>query len=222
MKYNFDEIIDRTNSNSLKFDFTAERKKPQGVLPLWVADMDFRAPQEVLDALSEKIKHGVFGYSDPKEDYFAAVRSWFSAHYGWEPESRKLLQTCGVVYSICTLLEALTQEEDSVIICQPVYYPFEESIVENNRKLVVSELKYENGSYQIDFEDFERKIEEEDVKLFILCNPHNPVGRVWTREELTRLSEICYRHNVFVIADEIHADFVYKPHVFTSYATLGE
>ncbi|MDE5897420.1 MAG: pyridoxal phosphate-dependent aminotransferase, partial [Clostridia bacterium] len=208
------------NTNSLKYDFAAERGRSEDLLPLWVADMDFRAPDEVISALEAKAKHGIFGYSEPKGDYFEALRNWFSTRHGWETQAENFVLSCGVVFSICALIRALTDVGDSVMICQPVYYPFAESVTDNGRKLVVSELKYEGGFYTVDYADFERNITENRVKVFILCNPHNPVGRVWTKEELTRLGEICLKHGVFVISDEIHADFVYGEHRHTVFPTV--
>jgi cystathionine beta-lyase len=219
-KYDFDKVIDRTNTNSLKFDFAAERGKPTDILPLWVADMDFRTPDEVINALTKKAEHGIFGYSEPKQDYFNAIHDWYLTRHGWDMDTSKLVLSCGVVYAICTLIRILTNVGDGVIICQPVYYPFEESIVENGRKLVVSELKYDGNEYKIDFEDFENKIVNQNVKLFILCSPHNPVGRVWTKDELRRIGDICLAHGVFVVADEIHADFVYSGFKHTVFPTI--
>ena len=221
MRYNFDTIHNRKNTNSLKYDFARERGKPDDLIPLWVADMDFRAPDEVITALKEKAEHGIFGYSEPKADYFKALENWFSTRHGWNVDGRKFVQTCGVVFSISTLIRILTDVGDAVLICQPVYYPFAQTIIDNNRKLVVSELKNENGYYTVDYADFERKIKENRVKLFVLCNPHNPVGRVWTKEELTRLGRICLDNGVFVISDEIHCDFTYEGNKHTVFATLG-
>jgi len=221
-QYNFDEIIDRKNTNSLKYDYAIKRGKPEDILPLWVADMDFRAPQEVLDALAEKVTHGIFGYSEPLDSYYDALESWFILHYGWKPNRKRFVLTCGVIFAICNLIDLLTKEGDAILINQPVYYPFREAITDNGRTLVNSNLVYDGKRYSLDFEDFEKKIVEHEVKLYILCNPHNPVGRVWSKEELQRLSEICNRHHVFVISDEIHADFVYKDYSFCSYASLGE
>lgn len=209
MKYDFDKIIDRRNTYCLKYDHAAERGKPQGVLPLWVADMDISAPPQVIAALKNRAKHGVFGYTMPKREYFEAVSAWFSKRHGWQTDPDKFICTPGVVFALCTLIRAVTREGDGVICCQPVYYPFMDAVINNNRKLVVSELKNDGGKYRVDFDDFESKIEEGGVKAFILCNPHNPVGRVWTREELKKLGDICAAHGVFVISDEIHADFVF-------------
>ena len=221
MRYNFDTIHNRRNTNSLKYDFAKERGKPEDLIPLWVADMDFRVPDEVIAALKEKAEHGIFGYSEPKDDYFKALENWFAARHGWNVDGRKFVQTCGVVFSISALIRTLTNVGDAVLICQPVYYPFTQTILDNNRKLVVSELKNENGYYTVDYEDFERKIKENGVKIFILCNPHNPVGRVWTKEELTAIGNICLENGVFVISDEIHCDFTYKGNAHTVFATLG-
>lgn len=220
MTYDFDEIIDRTGTNSLKYDFARERGKPDDLIPLWVADMDFRAPQEVVDALKAKADHGIFGYSEPKENYFAALGNWCRSRYGWACEPKNFLLTCSVVHALATLVRILTREGDAVLICQPVYYPFAGTIRANRRKLVVSELKNDDGRYSVDLEDFERKIAENDVKVFILCNPHNPVGRVWTREELETLGDVCLKHGVFVVSDEIHADFIYGNARHTVFASI--
>ncbi len=221
-KYNFDEIINRKNTNSLKWDYAKYRGKPIDILPLWVADMDFKCPNEVIDALINKSKHGIFGYSEPLEDYFISLNKWFKKHYGYEVEKDKIVLSCGVVFAISNIIEALTKEKDSIIINEPVYYPFKEMIEVNKRNVIISELKLIDGKYQIDFDDFEEKIIKNNVKLYILCNPHNPVGRVWNILELKRLYEICIKHNVFIISDEIHADFVFKNNKFTSIAKLGD
>ncbi len=210
MKYNFDEIINRYNTNSLKFDFAIQRKRPADVIPLWVADMDFATVDAVKNALVQKANHGVFGYSEPLNDYFSALSKWFKDKHDWDIDTSKVVLACGVVFAIAATIRALTKENDAVLISQPVYYPFEETIRVNNRKLVVNELQNVNGHYEIDFKDFEQKIIDNDVKLFVLCNPHNPVGRVWTKEELEKIADICEKHNVFVISDEIHADFTYE------------
>lgn len=220
MKYDFDRIIDRKNTSCLKYDFAVERGKPEDVLPLWVADMDISTAPEIIGAIKSRAEHGVFGYSMPKRDYFEVVANWFRERHGWNADPEKFICTPGVVFAICTLIRAVTEPDDGVIILQPVYYPFATSITNNKRKLVVSELKYEGGSYTIDFADFEKKIIENGVKAFILCSPHNPVGRVWKREELERLGDICLKHGVFVIADEIHADFTFGGHRHLVFPTI--
>lgn len=210
MQYNFDEIIDRRNTDSLKYDFAKEREKPEEILPLWVADMDFKTPACVIDALVDKSQHGIFGYSETKRDYFEVLQHWFSSRFHWKIQPEWLVKTPGVVYAISTAIRALTAKGDAVLVQQPVYYPFSRSVLVNQRKLVVNQLIYSQGKYRIDFEDLEEKVIKNQVKLFILCSPHNPVGRVWTREELIRLGDICLKHGVIVISDEIHADFTYQ------------
>ena len=206
---NFDEIIHRKDTDSLKYDFAARRGMPEGLLPLWVADMDFKTPPCVTEALVEKSRHGIFGYSESSEAYFEVLRDWFLRRFQWQIQPEWLVKTPGVVFAICAAIRSLTQENDAVLIQQPVYYPFSESVRVNNRKLVINELFYNGSEYTIDFEDFEKKIIQHNVKMFILCSPHNPVGRIWTRDELTRLGDICVKRGVLVISDEIHADFVY-------------
>lgn len=206
----FDEVIDRRNTGSIKYDFALQRGMPEDVIPLWVADMDFRAPQCVIDALVEKSSHGIFGYSDM--DYFETLRQWYSQRFGWEIRRDWLVKAPGVVYAVAVAIRAFTEAGDAVLIQEPVYYPFRGLINSNDRKLVISELLYDGRSYSIDFDGFEREIAENNVKLFILCSPHNPVGRVWTEEELTRMGGICKKHGVIVVSDEIHADFVYPGH----------
>ena len=217
---NFDEIIDRKNTDSIKYDSAICRGMPEDLLPLWVADMDFKAPQCVIDALMEKCSHGIFGYSDCGNDYFEVLRLWFKEAFDWDIQQEWLIKTPGVVHAVTTAVRALTRENESVLIQEPVYYPFRETILKNNRKLVVSELIYDGRSYSIDFADFEQKVAEHHVKLFILCSPHNPVGRVWTAQELMRLGEICRQHGVIVVSDEIHADFVYPGHKHTVFTAL--
>mgnify|MGYP000875681368 CR=1 FL=1 len=216
----FDELINRKNTDSLKYDFAVQRGKPEDVIPLWVADMDFQAPPAVLEALARRSHHGIFGYSEPLADYFSALESWFARNHGWSIQEEWLVKTPGVVFAICTAIRAFTQKGDAVLIQQPVYYPFSSSVLRNERKLVVNQLAYESGRYTIDFDDFESKIVHHGVKLFILCNPHNPVGRVWSRKELERLGDICVRHGVIVIADEIHHDFVYPGHKHLVFSAL--
>jgi cystathionine beta-lyase len=221
-QYNFDEIIDRRGTSCLKHDFGMERKGRDDLLPMWVADMDFRLPEEVIWDIQERVSHGIFGYTDPKQDYRDALRGWFKRRHGVEIMDEWNIITPGVVYAIATAVRALTSEGDSVLIQQPVYYPFREEIELNNRKVVNNRLLYKNGRYEIDFDDFERKVREEHVKLFILCSPHNPVGRVWSRDELKRMADICRENDVYVFADEIHADFVYEGFRHTSYLELGD
>ncbi len=207
----FDIITDRRNTRSLKYDFTKEYGKPKDVLPLWVADMDFKTSSYVQDALKNLAEHGIFGYSRERGTYIDAVKRWHKKYYGRDIQSDWIVVTPGVMFAVAAAVNAFTDENDAVIIQQPVYYPFRDAVVNNGRRLVVNEL-YLGGDnrFHIDFEDFEKKIINENVKLFILCSPHNPVARSWTKNELERLGDICLEHGVKVISDEIHADFVFS------------
>ena len=220
--YDFDKVIDRHGTNCLKFDFAKERGKNGDELSLWVADMDFQVAKPITDALQVQVNHGIYGYSEVKSDYFEIVKNWFKDNFDWEIKKGSLVKTPGVVYAIAMAVKAFTKEGEAVIIQQPVYYPFSEMIIANNRKLVNSPLVLKDGRYEIDFEDFEKKIVENNVKLFILCSPHNPVGRVWSVEELKRIGDICIKHDVVIFSDEIHADFVYEPNKHHVFASLGE
>ena len=208
---NFDEIIDRKGTDCLKYDFAKRRGLPEDVLPLWIADMDFRTSSYVEDALIDRTKHGIFGYSEVKEDYFRAVAGWMNRHHNWNVEPGWLIKTPGVVFALAMAVKAYTEVGDCVLIQQPVYYPFSE-VIEDNERVIVSNNLYlgTDNRYHIDFEDFEKKIVEHHIKLFLLCNPHNPSGRVFTKEELTKLGDICLKHGVIVVSDEIHNDFVFK------------
>ena len=205
-----DPYIDRRNTDSLKHDFAKEKGLPEDVMPMWVADMDFMAPEKVVEAITKRAEHGIYGYSDTKGDYYKAVAGWFKTRFDWDTEEKWLVKTPGVVFALATAVRATTKQGDAVIIQPPVYYPFFDVIRNNDRKIIESPLVYNDGKYTVDFENFEKKIIENDVKLFILCSPHNPVCRVWTKEELIRLAEICHKHGVYVVSDEIHCDFVYK------------
>lgn len=222
MKYDFDTVIERNHTNCLKYDFKTERGMEEDVLPLWVADMDFQTLPEIRSRLQEVVSHGIFGYSDGKEDYFTAVQGWYARHFGWEIKKEWLIKTPGVVYAIAAAVAAYTNEGDAVLIQQPVYYPFGQMIRENKRKLVNNPLQQRDGHYEIDFADFEQKIVEHHVKLFLLCSPHNPVGRVFEEWELKKLGDICIRHHVIVLSDEIHSDFTYPGHTHHVFASLGE
>ena len=219
-KYNFDAMVDRRGTSCLKYDFGMKRKGRDDLLPLWVADMDFKLPEEILADLRKRVDHGIFGYTDPDAEYYAALDRWFSIHHGYHVDPATVTVGCGVVYGLATGVKAFSEPGDTIIIQQPVYYPFREVIEENGRKFINSQLHYENGKYTIDFDDFEKKIIENKVKVFILCNPHNPVGRVWKKEELEKLGDICLKHNVIIMDDEIHCDFNFPGHKTTSFMTL--
>lgn len=215
----FDTIRDRKGTDCLKYDFAKRRGLPEDVLPLWVADMDFQTSSYVEDAVIERTKQAIFGYTETQEDYFAAVAGWMKRHHNWEIKPNWMIKTPGVVFALAMAVKAYTEENDAVLIQQPVYYPFSEVIRDNGRVVVSNDLYLgEDNRYHIDFADFEEKIIAHDIKLFLLCNPHNPSGRVFTEEELTRLGDICLKHGVTVVSDEIHNDFVFSGthHVFAS------
>ena len=207
----FDRIIDRKNTRCLKYDFAVKRGMPEDVLPLWVADMDFETSSYIEDALTERVKEGIFGYSDVQTPYFEIIRDWMIRHHDWEPQEKWLIKTPGVVFALAMAVKAYTDPGDKVLLQQPVYYPFSEVITDNGREVVSNDLVLtEDGTYKIDFADFEQKIIANGIKLFLLCSPHNPVGRVWTREELETIGDICVKHGVTVVSDEIHNDFIWE------------
>ena len=220
MKYDFSQVIERNNTLSIKYDFAKERKKPNGLLSLWVADMDFPVAQEIKDALIERCNHGIFGYSEVKTPYYEVIAKWYQEKFNWSTKKQWLVKTPGVVAAIANAIRAFTNIGDAVLIQKPVYYPFFLTIEDNQRKVVNNSLVYKNGRYEMDFVDFEEKIISHKVKLFVLCSPHNPVGRVWNKEELLKLGDICLKHKVIVVADEIHADFVYHGHQHQVFANL--
>ena len=207
----FDKVIDRRGTCSLKYDFAKQRHMPEDLLPMWVADMDFKTTSYVEDAVKKVAEHGIYGYSEPGESYFEAVRDWILKHHGWEVKPQWLIKTPGVVFAIGMAVKAFTKPGDGVLLQLPVYYPFSEIIEDNGRRVVSNDLVLgDDGRYHIDLEDFENKIKAENIKLFLLCNPHNPVGRVWTYDELVAMGDICVRYGVTVVSDEIHQDFVFK------------
>lgn len=207
----FDRIIDRKNTRCLKYDFAVKRGMPEDVLPLWVADMDFETSSYIEDALTERVKEGIFGYSDVQTPYFEIIRDWMIRHHDWEPQEKWLIKTPGVVFALAMAVKAYTDPGDKVLLQQPVYYPFSEVITDNGREVVSNDLVLTvDGTYKIDFADFEQKIIANGIKLFLLCSPHNPVGRVWTKEELEKIGDICVKHGVTVVSDEIHNDFIWE------------
>lgn len=207
---NFDEEINRYKTNSLKYDFKSYKNKPDDIFPMWVADMDFKCCEEILNDMHKKIDHGVFGYSKNDDTYFNAIKNWYKQNHNVELKQEWLITTPGIVFALATAVKTLTEENDYILINNPVYYPFTEVVEDNKRKIVSSDLVLTNGHYAIDFEDFENKIKQHNVKAYLLCSPHNPVGRVWTKNELNKIIEICKRYNVFIVCDEIHSDFIWK------------
>lgn len=221
-KYDFDTPVDRHGTSCIKYDFGQQRKGRTDLLPMWVADMDFKLPDEILAEFHKRIDHGIFGYTDPDKSYFTALNWWFGTQHGYTVEPEMVTLGCGIVYGLATGVKAFTDPGDAILIQQPVYYPFREVIEDNDRIFINNQLHYEHGRYTIDFDDFEAKIVDNNVRAFILCNPHNPVGRVWKKDELTRMADICLKHNVILMSDEIHCDFVFPGYKFTSMMTLGE
>ena len=218
MKYNFDELIPRRRSNSYKWDTAKE----EDVLPMWVADMDFRTAPCVVEALRKRVEHGIFGYTKVPAAYYEAVTNWFMRRHGWLIEEDWIIYTSGVVPALSAVIKALTLPEDRVLVQTPVYNCFFSSIRNNGCEVVVNPLLYTDGTYRIDFEGLERETSDSKVKLLLLCNPHNPAGKVWTREELTRIGEICFRNDVLVIADEIHCELVFPGHSYTPFASISK
>jgi cystathionine beta-lyase len=200
----FDPKYDRTGTGAIKY-----RNLPENTIPMWIADMDFKSPPAVTDALIKAAQHGIYGYGDTDDEYDTLIVDWYDRRIGWKIEKEQTLKIPGVMFGVAAAIRAVTEPNDAVLICQPVYYPFAKIIPDNHRRTVISELVLKNGRYEIDFEDFENKIKQEKVKAFLLCSPHNPVGRVWSRTELAEIARICLKNGVYIISDEIHSDFIY-------------
>ena len=222
MDRDFNQIIDRHNTNSLKYDFALQRGKSADVLPMWVADMDFQAPTAVCSRLEELSRFGIFGYSDNQTSYFYAVLNWYQKHFNWTAKKEWILRTPGVVFAIAAAIRGLTEEGDAVLIQEPVYYPFSSIITQNKRKKVINPLVNKNGHYEMNLDDMEQKIIDNHVKLFLLCSPHNPVGRVWTIEELEAVGNLCQKHGVIIVSDEIHSDFTFEGHTHHIFASVSD
>lgn len=222
MTFNFDEIIDRRNSASYKWDTT-----PEGVLPMWVADMDFRTAPAIIEALTKRVAHGVFGYTAVPDEYYSALTDWFESRHGYTINREHVIYTSGVVPAVSAVIKAMTKPGDGVIVQIPAYNCFFSSIRNNGCRQIDNPLRRidraDGGfSYELDFDQLEQCAARDDAKVLLFCNPHNPSGRAWSREELLRVAEICRRHGVTVISDEIHCELTMPGHVFTSFATLPE
>lgn len=218
MKYDFDEIIPRRNTRSYKWDSAADND----VLPLWVADMDFRTAPAVVKALERRVKHGIFGYVKVPDEYYQAVTNWFAQRHGWQFQKEWMIYTSGVVPALSAIIKALTEPGDDIVVQTPVYNCFFSSIRNNGCRIVSNPLIYDGRTYRMDFEDLETKTADPNVKAMLLCNPHNPAGRVWTRDELIRLGEICRRNHVTVISDEIHCELVFPGHTYLPFASISD
>lgn len=217
MKYDFDKTIDRRATNSYKWD-----SAPEGVLPMWVADMDFRTAPAIIDALQKRVAHGIFGYTRVPDAYYDAVTSWFSRRHGWNIDREWIIYTSGVVPAVSAVIKALTVPGDKVIVQTPVYNCFFSSIRNNGCEIVSNPLRRTADTYEMDFDALERCAADPRAKVMLLCNPHNPAGRVWTPDELTRLGNICLRNGVTVVADEIHCELVYQGFKYTPFASLSD
>lgn len=217
MKYDFDKIVARRHSGSYKWDAV-----PEDALPMWVADMDFEVAPAIQKALADRVAHGVFGYTQVDDSYYDAVISWYERRHQWAVDRRWMLYTSGVVPAVSCSIKALTLPGENVLVQTPVYNCFFSSIKNQGCQIVENRLVRQDDSYVIDWDDFERKCADEKTTVFLLCNPHNPAGRVWTREELAKMGAICSKHHVFVISDEIHCELVMPGHKFTPFAAAGE
>lgn len=220
MNYDFNTIVDRSNGDSYKWNIEGSGSN---LLPMWVADMDFRTAPPIIDALFERVRPGVFGYTSVGADYYTAVIDWFASNHGWKIDSSSIIYTSGVVPAVSAIIKAMTRPGDKIITQTPAYNCFFSSIRNNGCRLVPNTLvrNPHDGTYTIDFDELERLVSDPQAKLMILCNPHNPTGRVWTRDELMRVSEICLRNGVFVISDEIHCELTFAGHRYTPFASLG-
>lgn len=217
LKYDFDSIISRRNTNSVKWDTSQEN-----IIPMWIADMDFKTADPVIKALKKRVQHGIFGYAAVPNEYYEAEVKWWAKRHNFNIKREWIEVTTGVIPSLSAVVQAFTEPEDKVLIQSPVYNYFNSSITNNKCHIVLNELKYNGQYYEIDFDDFEKKASDEKVKIFILCNPHNPVGRVWSKSELERLGEICLKYKVLVLVDEIHRDLVYKRNKHIPFASISE
>ena len=220
MKYDFDKVIDRRNTNSFKWDYCVKRHGME-VLPMWVADMDFEAPREVIEAIIKRARHRIYGYTPIPESYYEAVITWIKNKNGWDIRKDWIISTPGALSAVGIAIQAYTGPGDRIIIQTPVYHPFPKIIKYNGRLPVINRLKQVKGGYQMDYNNLERLVAE-GARLLILCSPHNPVGRVWKREELIKLAEICVKRDVLVVSDEIHSDLIMKGYTHTSIATLSD
>lgn len=220
MKYDFDDIVPRKDTDCVKFDNVKEVFGTDDIIPMWVADMDWKTPPFIIDAMRKQLDHGVLGYSILSNRWKPAIRSWVSRRYGWEVQPEEIAFVGGIVPAIAFALQCFTKAGDKVLIQPPVYHPYHNVTIELGRTLVTNPLKLVNGQLEIDFEDFQEKVK--GCKLFLLCNPHNPCGRVWSMEELQRMCDICVKNNVLVVSDEIHCDMALRGYKHTPFATVSE
>lgn len=221
MKYNFDQVICRLGTDCEKWDDRKNQFGVEDVTPMWVADMDFQSPNPVIEALRQRAEHGVFGYGLRSDSYFESIVNWLNRRHQWSVKKEWITHSPGVIPALSLSIQSFTKQGDKIMIQPPVYHHFARVIQAAGREVVTNPLVLKNGHYSIDFDDLEAKIDEK-VKMFILCSPHNPVGRVWSKDELTRLGQICRKHKILVVADEIHCDFVYHTHTHIPFASISE
>lgn len=221
MKYDFDQVINRVNTACEKWDDLQNRFGVSDAIPMWVADMDFKSPPPVIEALSQRVEHGIYGYTYRPDSYSEAIVDWLKRRHHWSIDRKWIAHSPGVLAALSVIINSFSQHGDNVMIQTPVYHPFSRIIKSLGREVVNNPLKLENGRYTMDFANLEAKIDS-TVKILVLCNPHNPVGRVWTQEELTMLGQICIKNNILVVSDEIHCDLVYKGHKHVPFASISE
>ncbi len=221
MHYDFDELINRENTGSFKFDYTSEYFGTSDLIPMWVADMDFRTPDFIMEAIRKRTEHDILGYSIRPESFFHALINWYRKRQDWPIERDWILFSPGVVAALSMAVNAFTREGEKVIIQPPVYHPFFSVVRDNNRELVYNTLVKDGGNYRMDLDDLKQKLDK-DTKLLILSHPHNPVGRVWSPAELKELADLCLENNIVILSDEIHSDLVLPPHVHTPLSTLSD
>lgn len=224
MKYNFDEVIDRKNTDSMKWSasYLERHFGSADCVPLWVADMDFRTAQPVIDAVTERAGHGIYGYALPGDEFYEAVIKWQKRRNGWEVKKEWIVFSPGVVPALWHIVRTFCSPGEKVILQSPVYYPFYKVIEDNGCQVINNRLINNGGRYEMNFDELEKQAADGSVRMMILCSPHNPVGRVWTKEELRRVSEICFANDVLLVSDEIHSDLVFRPNVHTPAASLSE
>jgi len=219
MKYNFDEIIDRNNNYSMKYDEMKIKFGRDDLIPMWVADMDFRTAAPIINAIKKRVDHGIYGYTSRPDSYYESVSEWLKRRHGWNADCKLMIHCPGIVPALSLIVKEYTKPGDKIIIQSPVYYPFYDVINDNHRELLINPLKSVNGKYVMDYSDLENKAKS-GAKMLILCNPHNPVGRVWTKDELIKLGEICLRYGVKVVSDEIHSDLIFHNHKHVPFASI--
>lgn len=218
---NFDTVVNRYGTLCDKWDYLERYYGESGMLGLWVADMDFPVPEEVHDAIMQRAKHPIYGYTETDEDYYDPMIAWYKVRNGFQLAKEWITYTCGVIPATAFMIQAFTEEGDKVILQEPVYHPFKKCICDNNRVPLINELAYDGQRYTMDIDDLESQIDER-TKMMILCNPHNPVGRVWTEEELRAVGELCIRHGILLVADEIHSDLIYEGHKHVPFAAISK